>query len=278
MDEKKPKKSRSDGWMLFVWIGLIVVAIWALSIPIISQYENPGIIGDMFGAVNALFSGLAFAGVIVAIKLQREELRNTRKELKYTRREIEAQKKEMQLQNATLVKQNFEDTFFSLLRLQQEAVHSLDFNDNSKDHKGRDCFAALYKKFKNNRAREINRSVVSQNDVAGYYESTFYPSHQSDLGHYFRTLYNIIKFIDKSEITEKKLYTNLVRAQLSSFELTFVFYNCLSKFGIEKFKPLVEKYALLKNLDTGLLIDPDNHQLLFEQSAFGLTTPSPTHG
>jgi hypothetical protein len=278
MDKKKPKKLRSDGWMLFVWIGLIVVAIWALSIPIISQYQNPGTIGDMFGAVNALFSGLAFAGVIVAIKLQREELRYTRKELKYTRREIEAQKKEMQLQNATLVKQNFEDTFFSLLRLQQEAVHSLDFNYLSKDYKGRDCFSAFYKKYKNNRAGAIQNSTISADDVADYYGRIFYRQHQSDLGHYFRTLYNIIKFIDRSDIADKKLYTNLVRAQLSSYKLAFIFYNCLSFLGVEKFKALVEKYALLKNLDITLLIDPENHPSRYEPSAFGTAIPSPIRG
>jgi hypothetical protein len=34
-----------------------------------------GVVGDAFGAVNALFSGLAFAGVVVALWLQREQMR-----------------------------------------------------------------------------------------------------------------------------------------------------------------------------------------------------------
>lgn len=53
--------------------------------------------GDMFGGINALFSGLAFLGVIYAIILQREELRLQRNELKMTREELkrsaEAQEK-----------------------------------------------------------------------------------------------------------------------------------------------------------------------------------------
>lgn len=45
--------------------------------------------GDMFGAVNTLFSGLAFAGVIYAIFLQGKELELQREELKLTRKELE---------------------------------------------------------------------------------------------------------------------------------------------------------------------------------------------
>lgn len=41
-----------------------------------------GQFGDMFGAVNSLFSGLAFAGVIYAVLLQREELKLQREELR----------------------------------------------------------------------------------------------------------------------------------------------------------------------------------------------------
>src|SRR5215213_5051365 len=49
-----------------------------------------------------------------------------------------------------------------------------------------------------------------------------------------------------SPVKDKHLYTNLVRAQLSSYEIALTFYNCLSEMGREKFKPLVERYALLK--------------------------------
>jgi hypothetical protein len=50
--------------------------------------EKSGPFGDTFGAINALFSGFAFAGVIVAILLQREELMLQREELSLTRAEL----------------------------------------------------------------------------------------------------------------------------------------------------------------------------------------------
>lgn len=56
--------------------------------------------GDLFGGLNALFSGLAFGGVIYAILLQRKDLELQREELKLTREELkrtaEAQEKSEQ--------------------------------------------------------------------------------------------------------------------------------------------------------------------------------------
>lgn len=45
------------------------------------RVEHPGEYGDMFGSANALFSSLAFAGVVLAIILQSLELRLQREEI-----------------------------------------------------------------------------------------------------------------------------------------------------------------------------------------------------
>lgn len=52
------------------------------------DWQTRGQFGDVFGAANALFSGLAFAGLIYAILLQREDLELQRKELEMTRQEL----------------------------------------------------------------------------------------------------------------------------------------------------------------------------------------------
>lgn len=54
----------------------------------IEDWERRGQFGDMFGVVNALFAGLAFAGVIYTILLQRKELELQREELRLTRDEL----------------------------------------------------------------------------------------------------------------------------------------------------------------------------------------------
>ena len=92
----------------------------------LATWSERGTFGDMFGAVNSLFSGLAFAGVITAIILQMKELKLQRTELKLTRNEIRGQKEQSEIQNQTLKLQQFENTFFQLLRFHNEIVELID--------------------------------------------------------------------------------------------------------------------------------------------------------
>lgn len=75
-----------------LYLGFGVVSAWAVSFLIIyfalPSWEQRAQLGDLFGVVNSLFSGLAFAGVIYTIYLQREELALQRKELQLTREEL----------------------------------------------------------------------------------------------------------------------------------------------------------------------------------------------
>ena len=105
------------------------LALWdGIDLYLISYYLFPnnlcssGLFGDMFGGINALFSGLAFVGIILTIylqkrelSLQREELVLQREELVLTRKEIKGQKEQLEEQNKTLRHQNFENTFFQLI-------------------------------------------------------------------------------------------------------------------------------------------------------------------
>ncbi|WLQ15403.1 putative phage abortive infection protein [Hahella aquimaris] len=59
-------------------------------------------------------------------------------------------------------------------------------------------------------------------------------------------------------------------SQLSTYEILIMFYNCLSEFGKDKFKPLVEKYGMLEYMDGELLIDKVSHVEFYDQSAFGM--------
>lgn len=47
--------------------------------------------GDSFGALNALFSGLAFAGLIVTLIMQKDELSMQREELDEAKLELRQQ-------------------------------------------------------------------------------------------------------------------------------------------------------------------------------------------
>lgn len=72
----------------------IVLLLWAttfLIMLVVPEWQDRSAIGDMFGAVNALFAGLAFAGIIIAIYLQTQELGLQRQELAETRTELQRQ-------------------------------------------------------------------------------------------------------------------------------------------------------------------------------------------
>ena len=82
-----------------------VVATWAASGFLLYSDEERGTFGDMFGAVNALFSGLAFAGIVYTILLQRRELELQREELHVTRLELSRSAAAQEKAEAALAKQ-----------------------------------------------------------------------------------------------------------------------------------------------------------------------------
>ena len=248
-------------WLIPALIVLAVIGLWlAFAYSRLSFAGDKTSATDRFGALTALFSGLALGGVVYAIILQRNELRLQRLELALTRRELEGQKEALTSQNATLKEQNFEQTFFQLLRLLNEITAGIQISTNPIPTKGRDCFAILYDEWlRSHWHRALEKPGLSDPERIILSYGQFYEQYEGQLGHYFRTLYNLVKFVDRSGVDDKRLYTNLIRAQLSSYELLLLFYNALSEKGREKFKPLIEQYSLLKMLPRTLLFDSKAH-------------------
>lgn len=255
----------------FVWAGIVVAIIGVIMfIGRTSANYNLNLLGDFLGgSVASLWSLAGLFFIYVAFLGQKQQLSNqqleimySQLEVKYTRLELEGQKNEMIEQNKTLRQQRFETTFFQLLRNHQDIVSGIDIRSTSLQggnyiqSQGRDCFKFFYDTFK----RRVGTGTDLENTLKEY--MTFYHKHQSDLGHYFRHLYHILKFVNQAkeiEDSERFKYTSLVRALLSSYELALLFYNCLGEYGEEFFKPLVEKFSFLKNLD---------HDLIFNKTDF----------
>lgn len=102
-----PTSPPSDSLRWLLLLMLIVFLAWlmwwlvlwylpAKNLPDLSQHSN---FGEMFGGINALFSALAFAGLIYTIILQRKELTLQRLELQLTRKELERQANALAAQN-----------------------------------------------------------------------------------------------------------------------------------------------------------------------------------
>lgn len=220
-----------------------------------------GQFGDFIGGVlNPTFGFLALIALLATFELQVRELRISAKELKNS---ADALLK----QNETLRLQSFEATFFQLLHFNNECVSSMEVTQYSL--KGRACISHYLQWFET----DFEGNPAIDLDVLNRSYDSFYRENQAVLGHYFRFLYHIFKFLKQSEGIDKNFYANLVRAQLSSAELTLIFYNCLSRWGNEKFKPLVEEFALLKTLPNDNAI---TNQILnyYSPAAFGGNYPA----
>ena len=207
-----------------IMVLIIIILGWIGTLLILQDWDagERGTFGDMFGSINALYSGLALAGIIYTIIIQRSEIKLQSKKIEETNKEIK--------------RQRFDASLFSLLSLHQEIVRDLYVTDSAGEaFKGRNAFRYFYKK-----------AILEEG--TGQIED--------DLGHYFRNIYRIVKFIDKFEFSEKDIKENnevkyqnvkFLRSQLSSKELILMYYWGLSDEG-ERLRPFIEKYSLLLHI------------------------------
>lgn len=136
----------------------------------------------------------------------------------------------------------------------------IESDDHKQRSKGRLCIFKL--------SEELIDSIqgIKDEKIIKSQCQNFFSQYNDLLGHYFRTLYSIIKFVDKSNLENenKKVYTSIIRAQLSELEPVLLFYNCiyLDKTQ-EKFLPLIKKYQTLKYVHKNLLLaNPAYRELL----------------
>ena len=87
--------------------------------------------------------------------------------------------------------------------------------------------------------------------------SIFYDTRKAQLGHYFRLIFNIIKYIDESKMSfnDKCKYVNIIQALMSDVELGLICFNALSEKG-EKLHIYMERYSFLENISEDGIIFP----------------------
>ena len=118
------RNDTDDKWSCYMmwaigFVLLVMIVSFFVIYKCIDCWEQHGQFGDLFGVVNALFSGLAFAGLIITIRQQHLDLEYQSQSIAQTKQELENQTKEFDEQNKTLRIQRFENTFFKMLEVQQ---------------------------------------------------------------------------------------------------------------------------------------------------------------
>lgn len=226
--------------LLFNWLGLTSKI----------DTESMGQFGDLFGGITALFTAWAFAGVVWAGLLQRRDLGLQAKELADTREVLKKQQEVMDAQQRAVARQQFEASFFQLLQLSRTVT--IEIGQLVTHARGAGALEGFADYMVNVASRGDAPASAAQEmeGLRQVYDSIYQP-HESDLGPYFRTLYHVYKLIDTApglNEDEKFEYGNLVRAQISSKAATVIAVNGLFENG-RKFKPLIEKYRILKHMD-----------------------------
>lgn len=232
--------------------------------------QDWGTFGDfMGGTLNPLFALLSLFAIIYTIRIQTEELELTRDEMKKSNQSQEQQSQSLQ-------RQTFENTFFKMIDLHNQIVNSflliqkykiiknpmrgvisgepdmikapqnyqvlgIDIKiEDNRDYRGREVMYQLLNIF-----RQCKKIGETFNNAP--YEA-FHEEFQNVIGYYFGTIYQILKFIDNSTITDKERYSALYRSQFSAFELELLFYHGAGEIGKHKFMPLLIKYEFFEHL------------------------------
>ncbi len=204
--------------------------------------------GDGFGALNALFAGLAFTGALAALLMQGQAAER---------------------QNKDYHRQRFESSYFELLALLREARREVRFRYSLPYRKANKVATsseraevqteaaafrtALYElryliRTKTNAAQPTKPQLerLYRVGIHGPFESTFGP--------YFRIVYTILRRIKDDKVlteSEKIQYSNLLRSQLTSHELALAGFNGLMP-QANDFSVLLTEFHMLKYLPNGM--------------------------
>lgn len=223
--------------------------------------------GDFFGGILnpifAFFSLILIAYTLfqnkTAIEQNKDALHASNEELKLSRIEhsksVEALKGQIEQFNF----QRFENTFFNMLSLQNDILNELEFktenlslskNLNEDSTRSRYVFGSIL--------RWIDGSVDESNPFDNY--DDFQVNENQVVGHYFRNLYQILKFVDEATLSDvdKVKYARILRGQLSSDEIAVLFFNCLSsKVDSGQFRKYVIKYKMLEHITVNIHLYSD---------------------
>lgn len=224
-----------------------------------SEHERWGTLGDFFGGVlNPVFSLFGLLALLLTIILQNKELRLSTKEFSKSAAALYDQSKSIKIQN-------FENTFFKLISLHNEIISSLVFYNKTK----RLCFSSYIRALDLIKTDLPAANQTRQRIPANVNYDLHYPKIAFSVEHYHKNLYQILLFVKNNGIAGKKMqYTNFIRSQLSQNEISLLFFHGLSKYGVKKFKLLIEEYEMLEHLSNDTFLLHENIYL-YDPKAFG---------
>lgn len=266
-----------------------------------SFLQSTSIAGDFVGGVvGSLWSLAGILLFYIALTYQTKEIKNQEAQIALQREELKNQITELKETRDVFLLQNFENTFFNLLKYQRELVNNIKCEIILGGVKEKIVGAQFFEFSRivlmrtydfylpDNRRQSSIENIKYVNDIyyarQEIYELTelirptqndelrirhcydLYLKRFSDnINHYFRHLYSILKFIKQHEKDLEKYrvpeeYSRILRAQMTLAELFLTFYNGLY---FPKMKLLLEEYDIVKNLYVDELLNT-SHELHYK--------------
>ena len=199
------------------------------------------------GALSPVLSVLAFFALLYTVFVQERQL-------VIARTAAADSKAALQVQIERAREDSIRTTFFEMLKLHHEIVAGVRATgDDGSEYEGREALNFLYEVQFRSVYEDEDTTEERQIDVDRRAFHSFYREYGHQLGHYFRNLYRIYKFLDRAEVSDKRNLFGITRAQLGESEMGLLFYNGLSMHG-KRFKPLMQKHRALNNLPVRVLM------------------------
>lgn len=254
-----------ESWWTLVVACVVICILWAGSAVLLWPLENRGEFGDMFGAANALFSGLAFAGLIFTIHVQRRELSLQREELGLQRKELEAsrgvlaqQEAVMRSQGQTMADQRFEASLFSLIDSHIRAVSTLQYNGVDGVRTGRAALSALVHQATIAAADDINRrgEPLGRKQRIRARVNQLMDSFYAENSNYFAGLRYTFEFVNDSGREDKEKYLRLLQTQVTVLDRMVLMMAGLedTRLGVRR---LLRDFRMLRGFTATVASDSD---------------------
>lgn len=242
--------------------------------------------GDFIGGlVGALWSLAGFILIYLAFLKQSEALENQKKatdatveavqtqgrsleiqstELALQRQELEETRAVFEEQSLTMKLERFESTFFNLITLLNDVVKRIIFYD----YVGKSALNKIYEDL-GNRYNTISDFHVDESDLDNINEAfmEIFENNKEDLRHYFNTCFQIYRLIDRSNINNKIVYSDIFRSQLSTAELGLSYYLNLSNMKRQSYIDFLNRFDVYRRFEDSDLLDP-NHKTYYPADFF----------
>ncbi|SMD36069.1 Putative phage abortive infection protein [Reichenbachiella faecimaris] len=197
-----------------------------------------------------------------------------------------AQKSELDETRKVLSKQAFEMTFFNMLSELNGIIELMFGRINNKKASKRNYMFEVFKKYKALCLVQMNQvnneheagKLIHKSIVNSQYEDFIYDEHQQNLSHYFRYVYNILKFIrvnsqENTDVIKDLHYVSLLQARVSNAEMGLLFYNSISDHartsdGAYRFREWLDYYGFFENIDPKFLVIEDHAEKFYPKTKF----------